>query len=218
MSIVKKVSIALVVAGLVSSTALADASHHHGSTATATATATAAANEGKVVFKARVGVLNVTDKSKDRTTNGEVKFKNGFIGEVAAGYFFTDNIAAEGSIGFGRTKLKDVDSSIKNKAINIIPITALIQYHFIPEAVVSPYVGLGYSYQILNGGPSGVKIKNGGGVVGQAGVDIPFNDTMGFNIDAKYTYKAPHDYTVDGDKYKVKLSTVAITAGVTFPF
>jgi outer membrane protein len=209
MSILKKASTALVLVGLLSSSALADA--HHPSSS----------NEGKMVFKARLGYLNVQAKTSDLEPGDSLKFKNGYTGDLALGYFFTDNIAVEGSVGYGRTKLKDVDFG--NKNINLIPLTATLQYHFMPEASVSPYVGLGYSYQFTNGSPTNTKIKNGGGVVGQVGLDIPFNDTMAFNVDVKYTYRAQHNIKVTepGEPaytIKNKLTTTAVTVGVAFPF
>ena len=208
----KRARIALVLASLVSTTALADGSH---------ATTSASGGEDHLVLKVRAGWLGVSSKTKD-----VVKFKNGYTGELALGYFFTDNIAVEGSVGYGRTKIRD--SNVGNKSVGIIPVSALVQYHFAPEASVSPYVGLGYSYQFISSGSvksaegGTLKLKNGGGVVGQIGLDIPYNDTMGFNIDAKYTYKAKHNFKATEDRgsftIKNKLSTTAVTAGVTFSF
>lgn len=211
----KKVSLALVLASLVSTTALADGSH---------ATTSASGGEDHLVLKARAGWLN-SKSSGSFTSTGEAaadllgidpdsltSTENGYLGELALGYFFTDNIAAEVSIGYGKSTNSD------NK-LGVVPVALLAQYHFMPEAAVSPYVGVGYSYQFITNVPSGVKISNGGGVVGQVGLDIPYNDTMGFNIDAKYTYKASHDISLGNvTLVNSKMSTTAVTAGVTFSF
>jgi outer membrane protein len=203
----KKVSLALVLASLVSTTALADGSH--------TATSSSG-GEDHLVLKARAGWLGSSTKIKDAGPL-TATVENGYVGELALGYFFTDNIAVEGSVGYGRTKIKS-SGLTESKTIGIVPVSALVQYHFIPEAVVSPYVGVGYSYQFITGSPSEVKVKNGGGFVGQVGLDVPYNDTMGFNIDAKYTYKAGHDLQTSSVTYKNTVSTTAVTAGVTFSF
>ena len=210
MSIMKKTSIALVIAGLLSSTALADGGHHHASGSTTSSDT--GKTEGQAVVKIRGGLLytNIKNKAsagyrvdKNKTTHG------GYAAELALGYFFTDNIALEGSVAYNK--------SARN--LSTIPLSLLVQYHFLPEASVSPYVGVGYSYQFVSSSPKNNKYENAGGVVGQVGLDIPYNDTMGFNVDAKYTYQANHKVKVRGVKASTaKLSTTAVTAGVTFSF
>ena len=62
-------------------------------------------------------------------------------------------------------------------------------------------------------------MQNGGNVVGQVGLDIPYNDTMGFNIDVKYTHQVPHKVKVGGVKVgTIKSNQTAVAAGVTFGF
>ncbi len=212
----KKISLALVLASLVSTTALADGSH---------ATTSASGGEDHLVLKARAGWLNSKATGTPTSTavalaaaqgfdlNAETDTNNGYLGELALGYFFTDNIAAEASIGYGKFS---TDSSDK---LGVVPVALLAQYHFMPEAAVSPYVGVGYSYQFITNVPSGEKVSNGGGVVGQVGVDVPFNDSIGFNVDVKYTYKASHDISASNvTLVNSKISTTAVTAGVTFSF
>lgn len=83
---------AAVIAGLLATSALASAN-----------AASKAENYDKLVLKARVGYLNVSNKLKNGSSAANKSFKNGYMGEVAANYFFTPNIAVEGSIGYGRT-------------------------------------------------------------------------------------------------------------------
>jgi outer membrane protein len=209
MSIMKKTSIALVIAGLLSSTALADGGHHHASGSTSRDTGK---TEGQAVVKIRGGYLHTNIKNKasagysskhHKTTHG------GYAAELALGYFFTDNIALEGSVAYNKSALN----------LSTIPLSLLVQYHFLPEASVSPYVGVGYSYKFVSSSPKNNKYENAGGVVGQVGLDIPYNDTIGFNVEAKYTYQASHKAKVKGVKAgTAKSSTTAVTAGVTFSF
>jgi outer membrane protein W len=214
---------------------------------------------GGYMFSAYKGHLNY---GQDLTLNNkfypnalinkaDVKFHNGRIYEIAAGYFLTDNIAIEGSIGHKTIKIStETDSKAdtialyvrahnkSSKAVDVIPITALIQYHFFPESSFRPYVGAGYSYRFMNGGADNISLKNGGGIVGQIGFDIPYNDLVGFNVDVKYTHRPSSDINVKNvffmnpqkipQKYKDVLpssktlrlhpSTTAITAGLTFKF
>ena len=181
----------------------------------------------------------------------DVKIHNGRIYEIAAGYFLTDNIAIEGSIGHKVIKISTETNSkadtialyvnARNKnlsPISIIPITALIQYYFFPDAYVRPYIGIGYSHSFIKGGASNIKFKNGGGIVGQIGFDIPCNDSFGVNVDVKYISRQSTDIHIKNvlsmnpqkipQKYKnilpssktlrLNTSTTSITAGVTFRF
>lgn len=169
------------------------------------------------VLKARLGYLAASNKINNSSTVTH-KFKNGYTGDVALNYFFTENIAVEGSVGYARSKLdRTASGNNKSKQITFVPLTLLAQYNFMPGAKVSPYVGIGYSYQFVTGGPSGSKVKDGGGITGQIGADIPMNNTFGFNVDVKHTYKAKHNITYSGTKYKGKLSTTTVMAGVAFP-
>ncbi|MEQ9116047.1 MAG: OmpW family outer membrane protein [Rickettsiales bacterium] len=171
------------------------------------------------VFKARLGYAFNSDKIKNQTSTTKHEFKNSYTGEIAGDYFFTPNVAVEASVGYMRGDLKRTATNAnKKESVAIVPVTALAQYYFMPSAEVSPYVGLGYSYQFASGGPSGTKVDNGGGIVGQVGLDVPMNDTFGLNLDVKHTYKASHDLKYSGTKYKAKLSSTTVMAGVILPF
>lgn len=201
MSITKKITVAAALVGLVASSAFADSA------------GAAADTAGKMVFKARAGYMNTNLKHNYAAADGGnyVSLKNGYVGEVAMGYFFNDNIATEVSLGFGRAKI--TDNANKKKHLKVVPLTALVQYHIMPEASFSPYVGAGYSYQFVSGVTN---VKDAGAAVVQLGTDIAFNDTMGFNIDLKHTFKA--DHKVKNTTYKYKVATTTVMAGVTFPF
>lgn len=84
---------------------------------------------------------------------------------------------------------------LKNKHVAIIPLTALAQYHLMPDNSFRPYVGLGYAYEFVTSAPKQLSVKNGGGFVGQLGADFALNDMMSFNIDLKYFMKMHHKST-----------------------
>lgn len=205
---IKTIGAAALIASLLASTAMADSA--------------GAPSEGKMNLKARLGyVANHTKVSGTNSLPSGSGLKNGFAGELAANYFVMSNVAIEGSIGYSKQKEKTTTTNsvaTKGKSVTVVPLTALVQYHVMPEASVSPYVGLGYSYQIMSGGTSGLKYKNGGGIVGQLGADFAFNDTMGFNFDVKHTFKAKHDVKIGNTTTKTKLDSTTVMAGVTFPF
>ena len=219
---IKTIGAAALIASLLASTAMADSA--------------GAPSEGKMNLKARLGYMHISggsnfsgaDEDGDTGTITN-SLKNGPAAEIAMNYFVSNNIAIEGSLGFGRSKDQlavsingEVGEGTGKKKVNIIPLAAIVQYHFMPEASVSPYIGVGYSYQFITGGYKTLEHKNGGNAVGQVGVDFAFNDTMGFNIDVKHILKTKHDSTFkDGEDsftLKHKFSTTTVMAGVTFPF
>jgi outer membrane protein len=204
----KKASIALVLASLVSTTALADGTH----SSYAPSVPSSSGGEDHLVLKLRGGYLDTKFKSTKAGISN--KNKSGYTAEIALDYFFTDNIALEGSVAWNSTK-----TPFASGKLNTIPVSILAQYHFMPEASVSPYIGVGYSYQFINKSPKLHKLENAGAIIGQVGLDIPYNDTMGFNIDAKYAYQARHKLKENGIKVgTVKTSPATISAGVTFAF
>jgi outer membrane protein len=196
----KKISLGLILASLVSTSALADGAHKHES------------KDKEFVLKARAGWLHSQHTFSLGSVEDLKSNYNSYTGEIALDYFFTRNIALEGSVGYGKV------SSDGDEKSTIIPVSALIQYHFMPESTISPYIGAGYSYQFI-GKSTDALLKGAGGAVGQLGLDIPYSDLIGFNIDVKYTYKAPHKFTDDLTQKKTdKISTTAVTAGVSFTF
>jgi len=203
----KKASIALVLASLVSTTALADGAH----SSYVPSVPSSSGGEDHLVLKLRGGYLDTKFKSNNLNIS---KSKSGYTAEAALSYFFTDNIALEGSVAFNSSKTGQGAGKL-----NMIPVSLLAQYHFMPEASVSPYVGVGYSYEFINKSPKFIKFENAGAIIGQVGLDIPYNDTMGFNIDAKYAYQARHKVKFHGVKVgTVKTSPATISAGVIFAF
>lgn len=80
----------------------------------------------------------------------------------------------------------------------VLPPTVLLQYHFLPDSKIRPYVGLGVNYtaflwndatgalESAVGGPVDVDMENSWGWAAQGGVDIGINDRWFINVDLKY--------------------------------
>ena len=79
----------------------------------------------------------------------------------------------------------------------VLPPTVTLQYHFLPDNNIRPYIGAGINYTAFLGndasdqlealvGPVDVDMDNSWGFAVQAGVDIDFNDKWFFNMDVKY--------------------------------
>jgi outer membrane protein len=80
----------------------------------------------------------------------------------------------------------------------VLPPTVTLQYHFLPEGNIRPYVGMGVNYTTFLGenassaiesvglGPATVGMTSSWGFAAQAGVDISIKDNWFVNIDVKY--------------------------------
>ena len=80
----------------------------------------------------------------------------------------------------------------------VLPPTVTLQYHFLPESKIRPYVGVGVNYtafladnatsqlEAAVGGPVKVSTENSWGYAFQAGVDYDIDDKWFLNADVKY--------------------------------
>jgi len=78
----------------------------------------------------------------------------------------------------------------------VLPPTLTLQYHFMPDSTVRPYIGAGLNYTyffdekvagvVLPADGSKVKLESSFGFAAQAGVDIALNDDWFVNVDVKY--------------------------------
>ena len=79
----------------------------------------------------------------------------------------------------------------------VLPPTVTLQYHFLPEHKIRPYLGMGINYTAFLGnnatdaleaavGPVDVDMDHSWGWAAQGGVDITLKDNWFLNIDVKY--------------------------------
>lgn len=104
-------------------------------------------------------------------------------------YYFTPNWAIDvlGALPFKH------DFSIngtKAGTTKHLPPTVTLQYHFLPEASIQPYAGVGLNYTFfmqekLNSGNK-LKLENSLGLTAQVGVDIPINSRWRVGVDARF--------------------------------
>jgi outer membrane protein len=153
---------------------------------------------------------------------------NKTIPEVDISYFFTKNIAMElvltvpqkHNVNITKGPLTQPIGSFKH-----LPPTLLLQYHFMPDAQIRPYVGAGVNYTKI----SGVNLQTSTGTVFtldnsstggalQAGFDVPINKNLSFNFDVKKIYIAT-DVKIGGAKVsKLNLDPLMIGVGLGWRF
>lgn len=132
---------------------------------------------------------------------GSVTVDDAIVPELDFTYFLTNNIAAELILA---TSPHDIHGAGALSGLNKIadtmalPPTLTLQYHFIPDGRVRPYVGAGVNWTIFYsedskaslegalGGPTDVSLDDSFGWAVQAGVDFDITDRVFMNLDVKY--------------------------------
>lgn len=148
-----------------------------------------------------------------------------YVPTLGIDYFFTDHIAAELVLGTSYHKVK-ADGPGTNVEVHdtwVVPPVLTLQYHFMPKARFSPYLGAGVNYMLFYSGKDKngftVKLKDGAGAALQAGFDYGLGGRWSANVDVKKVYfntKA----TINGGALasSVDLNPWVISAGVGYRF
>lgn len=150
---------------------------------------------------------------------------------IAVNVFFSDAISAE--LGATRTKSDLTASSFSLGSLQVTPLTATLQYHFTPNGFADIYAGAGGAYALFdsvqNGsdfplfGYSSIDFKDDIGWLVNGGANIRMHDRWGLNFDAKYMRfnVSTSARLTDGtrtNKTSIRLSPLALAAGITFRF
>lgn len=175
------------------------------------------------------GVL--TDASDDiRTAAGadtglNAEVKDDVTPTLGLSYFLTDKLAVEVIAGTTRHTVKAVGGAtdVEVHKTWVLPPVFSLQYHFAPQARVSPYVGAGVNYMIFYSGKDKngfkVDIDDGFGYALQAGADIAVHGPYSINVDVKKVFFETDAKINDGAlKSKVKLDPWVVSAGVGYRF
>lgn len=136
-------------------------------------------------------------------------------------YFLTDKVAVEAILGTTQHDIRaqGPGTDVLVHTAWVLPPVVTLQYHPLPAARVSPYVGAGVNYMLFYGGDNkngfNLKIDDGFGAALQAGVDVALRDSWSINLDAKKVFFETD--AVDrarGIKTKVTLNPWVLSAGV----
>jgi outer membrane protein len=131
---------------------------------------------------------------------GSVTVDNAIVPELDFSYFVADNIAAELILA---TSPHDVSGAGALSGLGeiidsmVLPPTLTLQYHFLPDAEIRPYVGAGINWTIFYSedakqslvtaiGPTSVSMDDSFGWAAQAGLDIDLGGRWFLNADVKY--------------------------------
>lgn len=132
------------------------------------------------------------------TIGGKVEIDESVVNEVDITYFFYRNFSLELIAAVTPHNVTAKDTSLGNLDLGsvwLLPPTLLLQYHFMPECMFSPYLGVGLNYTVFfnEKAPSStiiqnIKYDNSFGWAFQAGVDILLQKDSGINFDVKKVY------------------------------
>ena len=115
--------------------------------------------------------------------------------------------------------------------MRIVPLTAALQYHFVPDRTVDPYIGVGGAYVMMDavdafGGAAGIQdieFDDKAGLLMNAGVSIGLGGNVGVNFDAKYLSitsegRAAFTNGTFGGRGELDVNPLILSVGVRFGF
>ena len=134
-------------------------------------------------------VVNVNPNVSSSLSGFEVRSQ--WTGELDSTYFFTPNVAVEGSITWAKQDVNFNGTGVG--ALKMMPVTFTAQYHFTDLGAWKPYIGGGFNYTYFyetdlgnNAGASANRDSWGGAL--QAGVDYQIQRNWYVNFDVKYLW------------------------------
>jgi outer membrane protein len=181
---------------------------------------TTQAAEGPWLVRARAVQLDAANKDSIAIT--DISINDKWLPEVDISYFFTPNIAAELILTYPQKQ--DVSSTAHGGKIGTLkhlPPVLGLQYHFLPEGQIRPYVGAGINYTIFSSVklPTGFTIdRNSVGPSLQAGVDIQISNGLFLNFDIKKV-QIRTDLKLNGSKLgTIKVDPTLFSVGLGYRF
>lgn len=141
--------------------------------------------------------------------------------DIDISYFFTPNISAELVLTYPQKHDVMLDGT-QIGTFKHLPPTLLAQYHFMPEATFSPYLGAGVNYTNIHnvellGGAGSLEHKSVGLAL-QAGADYKIDKNWSLNFDVK-KIQIRSDVFAAGNKISnVQIDPWLVGVGVGYRF
>lgn len=205
--------------------------------AAAFAVTPAFAKEGDVLVRARAIVVapNESSGAVSGIPGSKVGVGDSVMPEVDFTYMATNHIGAELILATTKHSVsgRGTISGLGDVANTwVLPPTLTLQYHFVPDGKIRPYLGAGINYSIfysgkatpsLNAalGPTKVKLGDSVGYALQAGVDIPVSKKVFVNFDVKYIDMKTTARLTSGATLRtarVKIDPIVAGMGIGFRF
>lgn len=177
-----------------------------------------------------IGVIPEDNSSSISTIGGHVTATAQAAPEVDLSYFLTDNIALELIAASTRHDIKATGTKVGDIDVGnvwALPPTLTLQYHFMPHAAFSPYVGVGlnvtfwYGASAANPPVTHLSVGNNVGPALQAGVDYNFSGHWFLNADVKQIFlntDAHIDALGTTVKARTSLDPLVVAMGIGYRF
>ena len=171
---------------------------------------------------------------EDANDPGDVEFDSDQGFGVSVNVFWTDRISTEfaGSIIDPELQVSDRPRIVLTEPLEMIPITAVLQFHLLPGSRFDPYVGVGAGYVIFQDIEDEndlddidfetIDFDDDVSLVVNAGVRIGFTPNLGIYLDGKYmpleTSATPvfADGRLEGQD--IAIDPLILAAGLSFSF
>lgn len=186
---------------------------------------------GRFMFRARaIGLIPENNNSSISTIGGHVSATAQAAPEVDLSYFLTDNIALELIAATTRHDVKAVHTKVGDIDVGSVwalPPTLTLQYHFLPHAAFSPYVGVGinvtfwYGESAANPPVTHFSVGTSVGPALQAGIDYNFSGHWFLNVDVKQIFlntDAHVDALGTTVKARTSLDPLVVGMGIGYRF
>ena len=177
-------------------------------------------------WQVRARAVNISPDNKSDSIGGvgasdRLTVSDKTIPEVDISYYFTPNWSAELILTYPQKHDVMLDGA-NIGTFKHLPPTLTAQYHFLPDAQFSPYLGVGVNYtrisnvNLLNGAADLEKDSFGFAV--QAGVDFKLDKNWSLNLDVKKV-QIRSDVSIGGAKISaVKVDPWLVGVGVGYRF
>lgn len=178
-----------------------------------------------------IGVALDVDNGTSLTLMGTYMFTENWAFDILAAWPFTHDV--NGAISIDDGVNPPLNFSTKIAEVEHLPPTFSIQYHFLPDGTIQPYVGLGVNYTtftsekftdiVIDGENLGtlgdsLSLDDSFGVAAQFGADWMLNDNWLLNLDVRWI-NIESDMTVDGlDIGTVKIDPWVYSLNVGYRF
>jgi outer membrane protein len=185
---------------------------------------------GTFMVRARVIDVIPEDNASSTSVGGHVTATDQVTPEVDFSYFFTDNIAAELIAATTRHDIRAVGTAVGDVDVGstwVLPPTVTLQYHFMPKARFSPYIGAGlnatFFYATSPARPTvtHLSLTNNIGEALQVGFDYNIQGHWFANVDVKEIFlptKAKLSTVLGSVSAKTQLDPLVVGVGIGYRF
>lgn len=149
--------------------------------------------------------------------------------------YWSNRLSTEFALSIVEPDLR-VDDPIRGRAVfteplEMMPVTAVLQYHFLGSNRLDPYIGVGAGYVIFQDIEGAddvseieferVDFEDDIALVANAGLRIGFTQSLGIYLDAKYMPLDATAVVVEGgfgEEQRVNVDPLILAAGLSFSF